>query len=51
MADAEALGQKSATPLVRIAAVVRRLSGLDDGDEEEARGNSPAAPSGDSISG
>lgn len=45
-----ALGEKNAAVLQRLYDVAAKLSGLDDGSDKEAEGNSEAAPSGDSGS-
>lgn len=49
--DVHALGQKSASAIVRVFDVASRLSGIADDDVEELAGNSDAAPSGGSSSG
>lgn len=48
--DAEALGAKSGAALERCAQAAQRLNMLTDDALEAARGNSSAAPSGDSTS-
>jgi hypothetical protein len=48
-ADAVALGSKSGAALERVAKVAQRLNGLTEEALEDARGNSSAAPSGDST--
>jgi hypothetical protein len=49
-ADAQALGAKSGAALERVAKVAQRLNAITEEALEDARGNSPAAPSGASTS-
>jgi hypothetical protein len=48
--EVTALGRKNGAVLDRLAAIAKRLSGLDDKAVENAAGNSEAAPSGNSSS-
>lgn len=48
--DVEALGQKSAAALNRVASVAQQMSGLSDGDMEELTENFPLGRNGNSTS-